>query len=184
MIEVLRCDPSAETLEAYAAISPAFEVTAHCQPKALDNGAVVPMAVNPPYLKDEYEDPRDWGKQHNLAKWALFLASEDRATAGACAVVRATPSLYFPVGPDDALLWDIRVSPVDRGHGVGKALMQAATGWALDQGCITMLIETQDTNVSACRLYLAAGFQAAQITPGVYDAYPDELLVVFRKTLT
>ena len=48
-------------------------------------------------------------------------------------------------GRDDlAVLWDIRVSPPERGTGVGSALFRAAEDWAGTRGCTWLKIETQN----------------------------------------
>jgi GNAT superfamily N-acetyltransferase len=51
-------------------------------------------------------------------------------------------------GRDDvAVLWDIRVSPRERGRGIGSALFRAAGDWARARGCRWFKIETQNVNV-------------------------------------
>jgi dTDP-4-amino-4,6-dideoxy-D-galactose acyltransferase len=45
-----------------------------------------------------------------------------------------------------------------RGHGVGKALVAAATGWLGSQGCRRARVVTQGRNVAARRLYEGAEF--------------------------
>jgi GNAT superfamily N-acetyltransferase len=52
---------------------------------------------------------------------------------------------------DLAVLWDIRVSPDFRGQGLGSGLLRAAEAWAISKGCLELKVETQNTNVRACR---------------------------------
>lgn len=182
VIEVTLCPPSPEVLERYAGLSSEFEVVASLEPKALANGGLASVPVDQSYSKS-LEDPRDWPQHYDLGRWALFLASEGDITVGACMVARGVPSLYFESEADDAILWDVRVSLSHRGRGVGKALLDAAVAWVREQGCQALLIETQDTNVAACRLYSSVGCTVASIQPGAYETYPDELLVVWRLTL-
>jgi GNAT superfamily N-acetyltransferase len=183
MIEVTLVQPAAEVLERYAGVASEFEVVARLESKALDSGAIVPVALDRTYAKSLDDDPRDWTQRYDLGRWALFLASDGGTTAGACAVACGVPNLYFESEPDDALLWDIRVAPSHRGRGIGKALLNAAIAWAWEEGCKNLLIETQDTNVAACQLYSSAGCTVASVQRGVYETYPDESLVVWRLPL-
>ena len=76
-------------------------------------------------------------------------------------------------GRDDvAVLWDIRVSPRERGRGTGSALFRAAGDWAGARGFRWLKIETQNVNVPACRFYQKMG-----CTLGAIDrfAYPGHL---------
>ena len=60
---------------------------------------------------------------------------------------------------DLAALWDIRVSPNARRQGVGSALFERVEAWAGLHGCRQLRIETQNTNVQACRVYERQGCQ-------------------------
>jgi GNAT superfamily N-acetyltransferase len=172
-------------LDAYAGISSAFEVSARADPKALADGSVLALPIVPSYVKSHDEDVvQRAASTSDVAGWGFFLAREGDVVAGACAVSRALVSRYFESGPDAALLWDIRVSPPYRGRGVGKALVDGAAAWARDSGCDELLIETQDTNLAACRLYLSAGCIVRSIVPGAYLEYPDDILIVFSLALS
>jgi RimJ/RimL family protein N-acetyltransferase len=56
-----------------------------------------------------------------------------------------------------AVLLDIRVLPGARGRGVGRALFRAAERWAREHGCRWLAIETDNTNVGACRFCARMG---------------------------
>jgi ribosomal protein S18 acetylase RimI-like enzyme len=185
VIDVSRVQPTAEGLETYRGVSSEFEVTSRVNIKALESGSIVPVPIKPPYTKSlDDEDPRDWPHLYDLDLWALFIASDDGAPAGACAVARGVSSLYFDSRPDEALLWDIRVSPEHRQRGAGRALLEAAASWARADGCTALLIETQDTNVAACRLYVSAGCKIQEVRHGAYKEYPQEVLIVWRLDLS
>ena len=115
---------------------------------------------------------------------ALFIASDDGAPAGASAVARGVSSLYFDSRPEEALLWDIRVSREHRQLGAGKALLEAAASWARAEGCNALLIETQDTNVAACRLYLSVGCRVRELGQPVYKEHSEDVLIVWRLGLS
>jgi ribosomal protein S18 acetylase RimI-like enzyme len=57
-----------------------------------------------------------------------------------------------------AIIWDIAVDPPFRRLGVGRRLMEQAIGWARERGLPGVLLETQNINVAACRLYESCGF--------------------------
>jgi RimJ/RimL family protein N-acetyltransferase len=55
------------------------------------------------------------------------------------------------------VLRDIRVLRGARGRGVGRALFRAAEAWARGRGCRWLTIETDNTNVGACRFCARMG---------------------------
>jgi ribosomal protein S18 acetylase RimI-like enzyme len=88
-------------------------------------------------------------------------------------------------GRDDvAVLWDIRVSPRERGSGIGSALFRAAGDWASARGCRRFKIETQNVNVPACRFYQKMGCTLGAIDRFTYAGQPDEVQLLWWKTLT
>jgi GNAT superfamily N-acetyltransferase len=61
----------------------------------------------------------------------MITAYRDGARVGGAVIAHRTPGLHMLGDPDDiAVLWDIRVTPSQRGTGVGSALFHAADGWA------------------------------------------------------
>lgn len=71
-----------------------------------------------------------------------------------------------PVGQVTILTWwnkfayieDLIINPEFRGQGVGHALMGRAVEWAKEKRFPGVMLETQDDNVAACKLYEACGF--------------------------
>ena len=86
--------------------------------------------------------------------------------------------------PACALLWDLRVAPHVRTQGIGSALLQAAAYEATRRGARALCVETQQVNVAACRFYLRHGFRVKRATPGAYAQFPNEIQLVWIKTLT
>ena len=72
-----------------------------------------------------------------------------------------------------AALWDIRVVPEYQRNAVGRALIEAASGWSRRQGCRWLKIETQNVNVAACRFYAAMGAKLSGIDQFAYADLPD-----------
>jgi streptothricin acetyltransferase len=58
-----------------------------------------------------------------------------------------------------AYIEDIVVDPPFRRQGVGRALIEQAVAWAKACGCPGIMLETQDINTAACRLYARCGLQ-------------------------
>jgi ribosomal protein S18 acetylase RimI-like enzyme len=57
-----------------------------------------------------------------------------------------------------ALVWDIAVDPAYRRRGIGSRLIAQAAGWAQQRGMPGLMLETQNINLPACRLYESCGF--------------------------
>ncbi|MDT7798002.1 MAG: hypothetical protein QOI78_1435 [Actinomycetota bacterium] len=68
---------------------------------------------------------------------------------------------------DVCYLQDLFTTPEARGHGAGRALIEAVAGWARAQGCARVYWHTQTSNSTARRLYdqvaLDKGFMQYQI---------------------
>lgn len=57
-----------------------------------------------------------------------------------------------------AWIEDLVVNPQFRGLGVGKSLIAEAVRWSKEKRFPGIMLETQDDNVAACRLYQSCGF--------------------------
>ena len=103
---------------------------------------------------------------------------------GGAAVAVDTPGLTMLEGRRDlAVLWDIRVSPDARRQGVGSTLFENVEAWALLHGCRQLKIETQNTNVPACRFYERQGCHLRAIHRAVYPEFPEEVQLLWYKDL-
>jgi len=168
------------TLSEHAAIPIAFMVDRVLEVRLLDGGlggmSLTETVVTDPYVKDydaiEGAGPQLWPGRFDVSHWVLISARRDGASVGGAVIASKTPGLHMLAGRDDvAVLWDIRVSPRERGKGIGSALFRAVRTWAGDRGCRWLKIETQNVNVPACRFYQKMG-----CTLGAIDrfAYPDQ----------
>lgn len=72
------------------------------------------------------------------------------------AELRFRPSLY--TGPLDAYLEELYVVPGRRGHGLGRALLEAAMDHARQRGAARIDLNTSVDDVAARALYESAGF--------------------------
>lgn len=160
-----------DDLDEYSRIPCAFTVREKVDLELLQStGEIVGNPVTP-FVKDydlyEAERPDRLSALWNLSNWGIFLAHDDDFPSGGAIVALDTPALARPgVG----LLQDVRVSPSFRGHGLGTKLVERATEWSRSKGCSDLLVETQDINVAACRLYKRYGFRIQAVD---HAAYPD-----------
>ncbi len=113
---------------------------------------------------DSDDIPAKWAESADLSAWGVFLATEAERPVGAAAVAPPSPQLVgVERRTDAAFLFDIRVSPDCRRQGVGKALLSRCAQWAKGRGFSFLVIETQNANVPACRLYAASGAELIEI---------------------
>lgn len=180
---------SAAALRAYAAIPSVVEIR-----EVLDLDADAPVGdISPirvrvlaqPAFKDydaSHEGgPLHWPDRFDLTHWGLFLARAGSELVGGAAVV--FPADVFQVPQDQAVLWDLRVSPVTRRQGVGTRLLQHAEDWARRRGASSVGVETQHINVPAYRFYLHHGFVLLSADRGAYPEYPDETRLWLQKRI-
>lgn len=147
-------------------ISISFEVRSMYD--VIDNTGNITLIERPvlkPYVKD-YDQLKSnlshsWDNI-DTSQWGIFLALDtnqnDKPIGGAI------------VSMPECALWDLRVAPSHRHLGVGRALFKHAVEWSKQQGLTTcMSIETQNTNVSACRFYAAMGAQLGDVDKKAYE---------------
>ncbi len=109
-------------------------------------------AVTPvePYEKEipiDEVDPADFiGNEDKV----VFFADVDGAFAGQIKLITWWNGYAY--------IDDLIVNPQARGQGVGKALMDAAVRWSRERRFPGIMLETQDDNAVACKLYDTCGF--------------------------
>ena len=178
---------SASELSAYAAIPASFLVTAVLDVARLaDRFTLNERPVTRPYIKNydasPANGPRAWAARFQVAQWAFFSARLNGSWVGAAAVA-PDPTLASGGGQGDAVLWDLRVAPSQRGRGIGSALFSAVEDWARSHGRRSLLAETQQINVAACRLYGSRGCGLEHVDTAAYPDFPDEVQLIWRKHL-
>lgn len=183
-------EETSSALAEYASIPISFCVRSRFCVEWIDGGLggirFSEEAVGPPYLKDydAFEAPATWVRRFDTSNWGFFLAREDGLPIGGAVVAWRTPGLHLLEGRDDlAVLWDIRVATERRRRGVGRALVDHAASWARQRQCRSLKIETQNTNVPACRFYAACGCRLGGIRPGAYSEFPDEVMLLWYQDL-
>jgi len=149
-------------------------------------------AVRPPYRKDHdaFQDggPLCWPSRFDLSNWGIWIARVGLDPVGGTAVAWKTAGVEMLEGRDDlAVLWDIRVHPQRKREGIGTAVFRYAAAWAGSKGCSLLKIETQNTNVAACRFYAAVGCFLGQIDRMAYRQCPQaahEVMLIWYLDLT
>jgi streptothricin acetyltransferase len=135
----------------------AFTVEAELHLTAADGRISYTVAPVTPYVK-RY-DPEDVDAQAYIGRpdHAAWVAYMDGRIAGQILVHENWNRC--------ALIADIAVDPPFRRRGIGRRLMAQAVAWARGRGLPGVMLETQNINAAACRLYASCGF-----TLGGFDA--------------
>lgn len=182
--------PSA--LARYARVPIAFHVRERFALVALEQGLggirLVPETVTPPYLKDYDADPAnhpaEWPARFDVSRWGVLLAWRNGEQVGGAVIAWGSPGLEMSGGAHDAaVLWDLRVAPGVRAQGIGSALFRAVEGWAVARGAQELRVETQNTNVAACRFYVRQGCTLCRIDCLAYPGIPHEAQLLWCKEL-
>ncbi len=134
---------------------------------------------------DVHEAPSTWARRFDLTNWGLLAAHLRGRRVGGAVVAFRTAGVQMLEGRDDlAVLWDIRVSPEERGHGVGTALFRAVEAWASRKGARHLKVETQNVNVVACRFYARQGCILGVLHRFAYPELPEEAQMLWYKDLS
>ncbi len=107
----------------------------------------------PPYQKRYPAEELDYVTYLHQPDRGIFFACVDERLTGQI-IVRKNWNHY-------AYIEDIVVDAGFRRQGVGRALLQHAVAWARARQLAGVMLETQNNNVAACRLYETCGFQLA-----------------------
>jgi GNAT superfamily N-acetyltransferase len=184
-------DPVTAALADYARVPIAFSVDRVLEVTRRSDDAndvlLSERRLEVPYEKHydtlDGEAPPRWVR-FDLSNWAIFVARLAGRAVGGAAIVFDTPDVTMLEGRRDlAVLWDIRVSPDTRGRGVGSTLFETAEAWARQRGCRQLKVETQNTNVQACRFYERQGCRLRTIKHGAYPTLPEEIQLLWYKDL-
>jgi ribosomal protein S18 acetylase RimI-like enzyme len=111
-----------------------------------------------PYEKRYAIETADYSSYVEDADKTIFFAYVNDELAGQIRVIKWWNRYAY--------IDDIVVEPKFRGQGVGRALIHRAMDWAKAKKFPGLMLETQNNNGSACRLYESCGFEL-----GGFDRY-------------
>jgi GNAT superfamily N-acetyltransferase len=180
-----------ETMAAYGTIPGAFLVESQLRVMPHEGGmGGLLLAHEPvsPYIKD-YDassgGPKDWPERWNMSGWGILAAYDDGRRIGGAVIAHKEPSLVLAGQPEGtAVLWDLRVDWAYRRRGVGRQLFERAESWARDRNCRRLEVETQNTNVNACKFYARQGCELIAINRNAYPRLSHETQLIWQKWLS
>ncbi|MEW6400511.1 MAG: GNAT family N-acetyltransferase [Chloroflexota bacterium] len=124
-----------------------------------ENGIIRYTAVDvEPYQKKYPIEEVDYSTYIGNPDKTIFFAYIDDHLAGQVRVLKWWNAYAY--------IDDIAVDVEFRRHGVGRALIERVIEWAKERKFPGIMLETQNNNVAACRLYESCGF-----TLGGFDRY-------------
>lgn len=132
-----------------------FDVKAYAQ---VDQGKKVeqwPLEMITPYRKCYGIDPDEFASYLGGSDSAVFMAYLDDEAVGH--VVVSTNWNGF------AHVDELAVAARARRHGVAKSLLEVVKFWSLKKNLPGIMLETQNNNIGACRLYERCGYQVGGI---------------------
>ncbi len=165
-------------LQQYSEVRSFLTVESLFRLQKINNGLggikLIEEKIEEPYIKDydahRGEGPTRWLKRFDMSNWGIYMAFEDDKHIGGAIVV---PGAF--VGDIDsryAQLFDIRLLPEYRRRGTGTLLLKMVVEWTRELGCKYLKIETQNTNVPACRFYSKQGAVLGNIDEHAYAGEP------------
>ena len=89
--------------------------------------------------------------------------------------VRGYALVLFHAGSSLARLYSLAVDPVDRGHGIARALLTDAERIAGERDCGDMRLELRRDNREALQLYENAGYRQFEIQADYYEDHSDAI---------
>jgi len=177
-------------LAEYAEIPILFEVRSIFEIKGDEpsSAELVEQPVQNPWVKDydaiTGEGPTRWPKHWDISNWGLLASYIDKRWVAGCVLAYKTDGVNKLEGRDDmVVLWDIRVHPYYRRHGIGHGLFEATVRWTKRRQCRELKVETQNINVPACRFYMRQGCRLSSINRLAYDMFPDEVELIWSLAL-
>lgn len=156
------CKVDNNTIEHVKKGGSSFEVNSKLVLRS-ENGRIDYTIVEvPPYTKQyglEEFDPQTYVANPDRT---IFLAYVDGEFAGQIRVLKYWNACAY--------IDDIAVFENYRGQGVGRRLIESAIAWAKIKGFPGIMLETQNNNVQACKLYASCGFELCGFDTHLYKA--------------
>jgi len=116
--------------------------------------------VDEPYEREVHAEDVDYG--FDEAGATIFFAEADGKLAGRIKMMKWWNQFGY--------VEDLVMNPENRGLGIGRKLLEQGIQWARESRYPGVMLETQDDNVPACRLYQSCGFVLSGFDRNVYKA--------------
>ena len=113
-----------------------------------------------PYERDVHMEDTDYG--FDEAGPTIFFAEVDGKLAGRIKMLKWWNQFGY--------IEDLVVNPEFRGLGIGRKLLRHGIQWTRENNFPGVMLETQDDNVPACKLYESCGFVLSGFDRNVYKA--------------
>ncbi|MEK8127659.1 GNAT family N-acetyltransferase [Paenibacillus filicis] len=137
-----------------------------------DHRLAYTVQERPHYVKRYAEDSPDAANTEHSAEAAGDLDSADRVLYVAFSGGRAVGKLVLRRNWNRyAYIEDIQVDQHVRRQGIGRRLMEQAKQWTVEQELPGIMLETQNNNVGACRLYESCGFVLGGFDSFLYKGF-------------
>ncbi|MGE7954990.1 GNAT family N-acetyltransferase [Pseudomonas sp. NPDC089530] len=127
-----------------------FEVSAYARVESGQAVARWPLQPVTPYRKCYGIDPEEFASYRDAADSAVFMAYLDDQPVGHI-VVSTNWNGYAHID-------ELAVHAPARRHGVARALLDVAQFWSRKKQLPGIMLETQNNNLGACRLYERCGY--------------------------
>lgn len=184
----IREEPIA-ALAAYCAISIGFKVSSEFVVEERGIGFDLVERAVEPWMKD-YDtfagaSPEVLPARFDITEWPILSAWISGERVGGALLAWRTPGIDLLEGRDDlVVVWDLRITEGWRGFGIGRMLWERAESWGREHGGSTIKVETQNTNVGACRFYERMGCDLRRVDRHAYEDAPGESQLLWYKDLT
>jgi streptothricin acetyltransferase len=125
--------------------------------------------------EDEQVDPDEYIAS---SKKTIFFAISEGEVIGQIAIKVNWNRFCF--------IDDVAVLKIARQKGVASALINKAKGWAIHNNLRGFMLETQDINLAACKLYISNGFELGSVDTMLYSNFDtkDEKALIWYKRFT
>ena len=176
----------------YGGVPIAFQIERVLVPALVEQGLGGILLQELPAEAPQWKDydtipgnaPADWPNRFDLSSWGIFTARLNGELVGGAVAVHNSPGILSLDGRTDlAVVWDLRVAPEYRRHGIGAALWQKVEVWAARNACCQLKVETQNTNVGACKFYARQGCYLGAVSRHAYPEFPNEIQLLWYKSL-
>lgn len=151
----------------YSRIDPSFEISSYyeipVESNELDFSVYREVGTNP-HTKNYDLIPgnsmEDWFNLFRMKTVLIFVTEENGERIGSSIAI---------VDNQNIDLWDLRIRKENRGKGIGRKFVKQIISILRKMNFSKIMIETQNNNVSACKLYSSLGFRIVSVERNAYS---------------